>query len=121
MDVKDAPRTLDPTTLKIKSLPLEHHANELISGLTTTKSEPTVIKNEAINFNGEPAWQVDYIWNFMGIQGHYNTHIFVIKDSKLYEVNFTTPPLKVEEMRPVGEKIIQTFQFFNSTGQDLDQ
>lgn len=115
VEVKNASRTLDPATLKVKSLPLEHFANELIRGLTTVKSEPTVIRNEAITFNGDPAWRVDYIWNFMGIQGLYNIHIFVIKDSKLYEIDFTTPPLKVEETRTVGEKIIQTFQFTNNT------
>lgn len=120
VDVKDATRTLDPAPLQVQLIPLEEYANEVIRGLTTRQWEPTVIKNEAITFNGEPAWRVDYIWNFMGSQALYGNYIFVIKDSKLYEIHFATPPLEVQEMRPIGEKIIQTFQFTNNTTNQLE-
>jgi len=112
--VENVSRTLDPASLQIQSLPLEHYANELTGG--SLQSSGNIIKNEAITFNGQPAWQVNYIYNYEGSQLFYGSHTFVIKDDKLYEITFATPPLKVEQMRPVGEKIIQTFQFFNNTG-----
>jgi hypothetical protein len=45
----------------------------------------------------------------------YGKSIFIVKDGKVYDIGFTTEPLKVPEMRPVGEKIIQSFQFTNNT------
>ena len=113
VNVQNASRTLDPATLKIQSLPLEHYVNELTQG--SLQSSGDIVTNEAVTFSGEPAWRVDYIYNYEGSQLFYGSHIFVIKDGKLYEITFATPPLKVEEMLPVGEKIIQTFQFTNNT------
>ena len=64
------------------------------------------IKDEAITFAGEPAWQVEYITNYQGIQLMYGKSIFVVKDGKLFDIGFTMEPLKVPEMSPIGEKSI---------------
>lgn len=119
--VENVTRTLDPATLKVQALSPEQHANDLISGMTSAKGTPNILKNEAITFSGQPAWRVDFIHNYLGVQAGYGIVIYVVKDQNLYEISFNTNPLKVEEMRPAGEKIIQTFQFFNNTGQKLDQ
>jgi PsbP len=112
--VEDASRQLNPETLKVQSTPLEQRANSLIAVMGFNQP-PNIIKNEATTFNGEPAWRVDYIMNINGYQVQYGTNIFVYKNDKLYQIDFKTNPLKVEEMRPVGEKIIQSFQFTNNT------
>jgi hypothetical protein len=83
--------------------------------MTSSKGEPTILKNEAITFSGEPAWRLDFIHNYLGIQSDYSIIIYVAKNDKLYEISLITPPLKVEEMRPVGEKIIQSIQFTNNS------
>lgn len=116
--VDNASRTLDPATLKVQPLSPEQNANELIAGMTSAKGTPNILRNEAITFGGQPAWRVDYIHNYLGVQANYGISIFVVKDQKIYEISLLTAPLKVEEMRPVGEKIIQTFQFTNNTAKN---
>lgn len=112
--IEDSGRQLDPATLKVRSTPLEQRADSLIAALGFNQ-KPNIIKNEDTIFKGEPAWRVDYIMNINGYQAQYGTNIFAYKNDKLYQVDFQTDPLKVEEMRPVGEKIINTFQFTNNT------
>ncbi len=116
VNVRDATRTLDPTSLQVQSIPLKQYADELIQVMTSAKGEPNILNNEGITFIGEPAWRLDYIHNYLGIQVNYGITIYVAKGEKLYEISFSTPPLKVQDMRPIGEKIIQTFQFTNDTG-----
>jgi PsbP len=110
-------RTLDPTTLEVKSLPVESvetHANKFIEAARSGVIEGLsidVLKNEATTFGGEPAWNVQYITNSEGYQREYGSKFLVIKGDKVFDVTFSTEPLKVPEMRPIGEKILQSFQF----------
>lgn len=113
--VTDASRTLDPGTLKIQSIPLERYANQQIAEVSSPKGEPNILKNEAVTLNGQPAWQLDYINNYLGTQLSYESHIFVTNGEKVYDISLWLNPFKVEEMRPVGEKILQTFQLTNNT------
>ena len=113
--VNNESKTLNPTTLQVESIPLKQYADAEIQEMTSIKGTPNVLKNEGITFNGQPAWRLEYIHNYLGAQLSYNIHIFVAKDGRLYDISYTTPPLKVPEMRPIGEKIIQTFQFTNNT------
>jgi hypothetical protein len=76
-----------------------------------------ILKNEAVTLNGEPAWSLQFISiDSLGSQLSYSSSIYVIKDKELFEIDFLTPPLQVPEMRPIGEKIVQSFQFTNNTG-----
>ena len=104
MHVNNESKTLNPTTLQVESIPLKQYADAEIQGMTSVKGTPNVLKNEGITFNGQPAWRVDYIRNYLGAQLSYNIHIFVTKDGRLYDISYTTSPLKVPEMRPIGEK-----------------
>jgi hypothetical protein len=88
------------------------HANSYILSFSGNLE---VLKDEAITLNGEPAWSLQFIVNSYGSQLSYGSVIYVLKEKALFEIDFTTPPLMVPEMRPVGEKIIQSFQFTNST------
>ena len=54
-----------------------------------------MIKNQATHFKGLPAWEVEYISNYAGIQTLYGHSIFVVKDGKLFDIGFTTAPLLV--------------------------
>jgi hypothetical protein len=72
--------------------------------MTSAEGSPDVLKNENITISGEPARRVDYINNYLGVQTNYGSNIFVIKDDKIYDIGFITSPLKVPEMRPIGEK-----------------
>jgi hypothetical protein len=102
-------RTLDPETLQVKEIPfsLEDYAKSQIMSFP----DIDVLKNEAVTLNGEQAWSLNFITiDSLGSQLSYSSSIYVIKDKELFEINFLTPPLKVPEMRPIGEKIIESFQ-----------
>jgi len=116
--VTEASRTLDPATLKVQSIPLEQYANQQIAEVSSSKGQPNILKNEPTTIDGQPAWRLDYINNYLGTQLSYESHIFVTNGEKVYDVSLWLNPLKVEEMRPVGEKIMQTFQFTNQTANE---
>jgi hypothetical protein len=103
----------------VKSLPVEPvetHARNFIEAVGSGYGfiegmSIDVLKNNATTFGGEPAWNVEYIENVGGYQKQYGSKFFVIKGDKLFDVEFSADPLKVPEMRPIGEKILQSFQF----------
>lgn len=108
-------RTLDPTTLEVTSLPVEYHARTFIEAMRSIGGTLDVLKNEDTTFGGQPARQVEYISNYGGYQTGYGKKFFLIKDDTLFDVGFSTDPLLVPEMRPIGERILQSFQFLNNT------
>jgi hypothetical protein len=79
--------------------------------MTSATGSPDVLKNENTTISG------DYIANTRGVQIMYGSSIFVVKDDKLYDIGFITSPLKVPEMRPTGEKILQSFQLTTPVAQ----
>jgi len=112
-------RTLDPETLQVKETPfsLEDYAKSNINSFSSIGADLEILENKAVTLNGEPAWSLQFISiDSLGSQVSYSSSIYVIKDKVLFEIDFLTPPLKVPEMRPIGEKIIQSFEFTNSTG-----
>jgi hypothetical protein len=112
VDVQNTSRTLDPDTLEVTSLPPEHYAQSFIQGMTGLIEGSTLdtLKNEATTVSGQPAWQVEYISGYQGMQTIYGKVFYVVKDGKLFEIAFSTGPLKVPETRPIGEIIIESFQ-----------
>jgi hypothetical protein len=117
VDTLSTSRTLDPDTLQVTSLPPEHYAQAFIQTMTglTEGSTLDTLKNEATTVSGLPAWQVEYISGYQGMQTSYGKNFYVVKDGKMFEIAFMTDPLEVPETRPIGEKIMNSFQFINDT------
>jgi hypothetical protein len=101
----------------VTSLPPEHYAQAFIQTMTglTEGSTLDTLKNEATTVSGLPAWQVEYISGYQGMQTSYGKNFYVVKDGKMFEIAFMTDPLEVPETRPIGEKIMNSFQFINDT------
>jgi hypothetical protein len=55
-----------------------------------------------------------------GYNTEYGSKFFVFKGDKLLDVTFSTESLKVPEMRPIVEKILQSFQFTTRQPQALN-
>lgn len=117
VDTLNTSRTLDPDTLQVTSLPPEHYAQAFIQTMTGLSEGSTLdtLKNEATTVSGLPAWQVEYISGYQGMQTSYGKNFYVVKDGKMFEIAFMTDPLEVPETRPIGEKIMDSFQFTNGT------
>jgi PsbP len=70
------------------------------------------LKNNTIKISGENASRVHYVESYGGEQKVFTIFIFVVKDDKVYELNFYTgEPLKVPETLPIAEKIFKSFRF----------
>jgi hypothetical protein len=118
----NAESSLDTETMQLKNATLEDFVagkkseitNLAISGmfgdLGKLDYQMELIRDNKTTVGGLPAWKIESMNTIAGRQGTYFINTFVMKDGRLYDLEFTTDALKVPEMTPVYQSMIDSFK-----------
>jgi hypothetical protein len=116
-----AESSLDTETMQIKNATLEDFVegkkSEIFSmGSFTTGDlakldyQMKYIRDNKTTVGGLPAWKIESMNSILGRQGTYFINTFVMKDGHLFDLEFTTDSLKVPEMTPIYQRMIDSFK-----------
>jgi hypothetical protein len=129
--------TQDLVTISVENLRAapSQHANEnltaydyaapiirqlpLMLGAANERNQTNLIKNESLNIGSETsgknsknlsAWRIDYITS------DYKSDVFVINDTKVFDIGFSTPKERAAQSVPIFDKILDSIRFIRMTG-----
>jgi hypothetical protein len=106
---------LDPDDLQVKSNTAEDYARDETSFMLVPSSYGMSFefgKNGTTSLAGKnDSWRIDHITSLDGEQRTFSITIFAVRDDVAFRLDFDTNPMKVPEMLPIAEKIIQSFRF----------
>ncbi|MDN5846802.1 MAG: hypothetical protein L0H53_11070 [Candidatus Nitrosocosmicus sp.] len=121
INVESTSQSLNPNTLQVESVTARDYANkqvEILSGpmdFGSMQATHDITKNTPATVSGQSAWRIDYITNIAGVQSSYQSEIYTVNNSTLYEIGLFTDPLKVPAMLPVFNQIVNSFRFVNDS------
>ena len=97
----------------IRQLPLLPRAADEGNQTNLIKNESVSITSESNgnnnNNNNLSAWRMDYI------ASDYKSEVFVINDTKVYDIVFSTPKERATQSLPIFDKMLDSFQFIRTT------
>jgi hypothetical protein len=115
-----AESSLDTETMQLKNATLEDFVegkkSEIISlaipsgELAKLDFQKQLIRDNKTTVGGLPAWKIESIDSILGRQGTYHINTFVMKDGRLFDLEFTTDSLKAPEMIPINQRMIDSFR-----------
>jgi hypothetical protein len=95
----------------MRQLPLLPRAADEGNQTNLIKNESVSIASESNgnNSNNLSAWRIDYI------ASDYKSELFVINDTKVFNIAFSTPKERATQSLPVFDKMLDSFQFLRTT------
>ena len=126
--ITNVSQNLDPNTLQLIPFSAQDECNNHRVSLSDRTVETTSIgtpsaywlsnkigKDEPIKIGNVTGCRIDSIENHDNVQKRFDIDIFVVNNNKLYKIGFSTDPINVPSIAPIGEKMIQSFRFLNTT------
>jgi hypothetical protein len=115
-----AESSLDTETMQLKNATLEDFVagkkSEIASlafpsgELAELDFQKQLIRDNKTTVGGLPAWKIESMDSILGRQGTYHINTFVMKDGRLFDLEFTTDSLKAPEMIPINQRMIDSFR-----------
>ena len=91
----------------------------LMLGSATERNQTNLVRNESLNIGSETngknsknlsAWRIDYV------ASDYNSNVFVINNTKVFDIGFSTPKESASQSMPIFDKLLGSIEFMGITG-----
>ena len=91
----------------------------LMLGSATERNQTNLVRNESLNIGSETngknsknlsAWRIDYV------SSDYNSNVFVINNTKVFDISFSTPKESASQSVPIFDKLLGSIEFMGITG-----
>ena len=92
----------------------------LMLGSATERNQTNLVRNESLNIGSETngknsknlsAWRIDYV------ASDYNSNVFVINNTKVFDISFSTPKESASQSVPIFDKLLGSIEFTGITGE----
>ena len=86
----------------------------LMLGSATEGNQTNLVRNESLNIGSETndknsknlsAWRIDYV------ASDYNANVFVINNTKVFDIGFSTPKESASQSVPIFDKLLGSIEF----------
>jgi hypothetical protein len=102
--------------MKVKSNTLQDYVKGKINEINSMQNVGNLgltemyVRDSPIKISGLPAWRIEFTSSFGGVTSLYSSTNLLIKDNRLFTLEFHGDPLKAPETLPIAQKMIDSFE-----------